>query len=351
MRSNKYDSRFYQEEIEENLSILSLEKKQEQKLAKKKLRNKDHDEPSDGMDYLLDTLPCGEKIFHYRSVSNEGLSQLKDYKEAYDVQGFIFTGREKDIKNYKKYFKYPQNRFHIFHPEARGIEFNLARNMAFMLGVMQSGKTIRVVSSIHAIYQRGKEGLEGLVYDDGKVADTLGYALAEVLWLLDNGYTFKNAEKKHQAIATPPNGLPVANPVIRVYGHVFDPDAKDQVERLKQLSDQLYSEIKKSQPKKFNDWANTTERPWNTPASTLTNNDKKEEINKKLENKTQFLSYPKPNFPDSRPWRRNEDNHPEKFSTNFFSEKNQNNHPIEKKVVVNPQKNVTVVTQNKISNN
>lgn len=155
------------------------------------------------------------------------LRAMADYAIAQASPDYLFIGRAKGTAPYKQ--SHPGR---ILHPEARGEDWTLEKNMAFMAGAIEANNTFLIVTPLPEIADRAKRGFEGKCFIKGK----LGYTTAEILWLQDNGYTF---ETKHQdnpklTWATPPKNK-IESAVIRQYGHTGDVDdvtTKEQVERI-----------------------------------------------------------------------------------------------------------------------
>jgi len=152
---------------------------------------------------------------------------MKDYSIAQAATDYLFIGRAKGTAPYKQ--SHPGR---ILHPEARGEDWTLEKNMAFMAGAIEANNTFLIVTPLPEIAERAKRGLEGNCFIKGK----LGYTTAEILWLQDNGYTFEDKHQDNPKLtwATPPK-IKTESAIIRMYGHTGDTDdipTKEQVERI-----------------------------------------------------------------------------------------------------------------------
>lgn len=147
------------------------------------------------------------------------LKTLPDYERAKKTTlGYI--GRSRHIRNYLS-----KHKTDIFCPELYDETWSAEKNMAYMLGGIEAQRPFLIVSTLHDIAKRASEAAD-------RHQPLLGYTVAEILILQDNGYTFAPyLDNPSLCIATPPTEK-VQNPIIKAYGHTKSATVSTEIARI-----------------------------------------------------------------------------------------------------------------------
>ncbi len=195
-------------------------------------------------------------------------TEAEEYLEAVNATEYLFMGRHQDTLGIKNYSIFPDNIGRILHPERKNKQWTVEKNMAFVLGGIESGKKFKFLTPLANIANRAKRGLTG----ECIIKEKLGYAAAELLWLQDNGYTFEpDANNPKHTWAMPPT-VRVEKGMINPYGHTYEDDVVDQIQRVKDIADSLNLPLprstSKNKPKRCD--LHTLEENWNNTVNQST---------------------------------------------------------------------------------